>query len=98
MFTAALSPTCGQREPMLGWRLVLASDWTSQMALELAEHDPIWDCRVACVRCNATIEVSVFAIEPRPAVVKQSLNELLIDFGWLPTSLGGYCRQHADRR
>ena len=68
------------------------------MALELAEHEPIWDCRVACVRCNATIDVSVFAIEPRAAVVKQSLNELLIDFGWLPTSLGGYCRQHADRR
>ena len=68
------------------------------MALEFDEHESIWDCRVACVSCNATIEESVFVIEPRAAVAKQSLNELLIDFGWLPTPLGGYCRQHSARR
>lgn len=65
------------------------------MALEFAENESTWDCRVVCVRCNETIEVSVFAVESRSAVVKQSLNELLVDFGWLPAPLGGYCRQHA---
>lgn len=65
------------------------------MTLEFDEHESIWDCRVACVRCSETIDVSVFAFESRMTVVKQSLNELLVDFGWLPTALGGYCRLHA---
>ena len=29
------------------------------------------------------------------AAAKQPLNELLVDYGWLPTSQGSYCRQHA---
>jgi hypothetical protein len=67
------------------------------MALEFAENESTWDCRVGCLSCSETIEVSVFVVESRTSVVKQSLNELLVDFGWLPTALGGYCRRHAVR-
>ncbi len=67
------------------------------MTLEFAEHESVWECRVECANCGDSIDVSVFVTESRTAVVKQSLNELLVDFGWLPTALGGYCRQHATR-
>jgi len=65
------------------------------MALEIAEHESVWEYRIVCASCTETIEVSVFVLESNVAVVKQSLNELLVDFGWLPTPLGGYCRHHA---
>lgn len=66
------------------------------MALEFAEHESIWDCRVVCLKCSEAIEVSVFVFHSSAAIVKQSVNELLVDFGWLPTSSGGYCRQHSS--
>jgi hypothetical protein len=56
---------------------------------------------IQCRSCTAGIDVSV----PRPernnatihdkAIEKESLNERLVDYGWLPTSKGCYCPRHA---
>ena len=59
--------------------------------------------RIQCKSCSAEISVSVLVPErygpPRrqKAIERHSLNELLVDYGWLPTSKGYYCRRHAAR-
>lgn len=53
------------------------------------------DFRVRCEGCGAAIELSVVVPEDNEAIEKQDLDELLVDYGWLPTSHGGYCPQHA---
>ena len=53
------------------------------------------DFRVRCEGCGAAIELSVVVPEDNEAIEKEDLDELLVDYGWLPTSHGGYCPQHA---
>ncbi|BBZ76011.1 hypothetical protein MANY_13480 [Mycolicibacterium anyangense] len=63
--------------------------------LEIVAKAAIWDYHVECDRCSAAIDVSVLVCRPSPAIAKHTLNELLVDFGWLPTVRGGFCRSHA---
>jgi hypothetical protein len=57
--------------------------------------------RVQCQSCRAEIGVRVIppsrdnATPREKAIQKDSLNEILVDYGWLPTSTGYYCRRHA---
>jgi hypothetical protein len=59
--------------------------------------------RVQCQSCRA--EIGVRGIPPshdnaapgEKAIQKDSLNEILVDYGWLPTSNGYYCRRHAPQ-
>jgi hypothetical protein len=59
--------------------------------------------RVQCQTCRA--EIGVRGLSPsrdsatrrEKAIQKDSLNELLVDYGWLPTSTGYYCRRHAPQ-
>lgn len=59
--------------------------------------------RVQCQSCRA--EIGVHGVLPLrdnatrrdKAIAKDSLNELLVDYGWLPTSTGYYCRRHAPQ-
>jgi hypothetical protein len=56
--------------------------------------------RVQCQSCTAVIDVGIHlpyhnATEHDTAIEKESLDELLVDYGWLPTSKGSYCPQHA---
>jgi len=59
--------------------------------------------RVQCRSCPAEIGVNVGAGERdnatrhETAAQKISLNEQLVDYGWLPTSDGYYCRRHAPQ-
>jgi hypothetical protein len=59
--------------------------------------------RVQCRSCRAEIGVhSVFPLRDNAtrrdkAIAKESLNELLVDYGWLPTTTGYYCRRHAPQ-
>ena len=59
--------------------------------------------RVQCRSCPAEIGVSNLAgdrdnaTRHEKAVQKDSLTELLVDYGWLRTSDGYYCRQHAPQ-
>lgn len=63
--------------------------------LAVGAKSAIWDFHVQCDRCANVIDVSVLVCMPAPALAKHTLNELLVDFGWLPTADGGYCRRHA---
>jgi hypothetical protein len=56
--------------------------------------------RVQCQSCMAVIDVGIHlpghnATEHDKTIGKESLNELLVDYGWLPTSKGSYCPRHA---
>jgi hypothetical protein len=59
--------------------------------------------RVQCQTCRA--EIGVRGIPPwhddatpgEKAIQKDSLNEILVDYGWVPTSTGYYCRRHAPQ-
>lgn len=53
------------------------------------------DFRIQCESCTAVIDLSVLVLKLDDAAARQPLNELLVDYGWLPTSRGSYCRQHA---
>jgi hypothetical protein len=59
--------------------------------------------RVQCQICNAQIGLSVrlpgdyHATDHHNAIERNSLNELLVDYGWLPTSKGYYCPHHAPQ-
>ncbi|HTY27331.1 MAG TPA: hypothetical protein VMD51_04165 [Mycobacterium sp.] len=55
----------------------------------------IWEFHVECDHCATTIDVSVVVYKPTQSAAKQALNELLVDYGWLPTVDGGFCRAHA---
>ena len=63
--------------------------------LDVIATSAIWDFHVQCDRCTNAIDVSVLVCMPAPVLAKHALNELLVDFGWLPTVDGGYCRRHA---
>jgi hypothetical protein len=41
------------------------------------------------------MDLSTVVSKPDGAIARQTLNELLVDYGWLPTAEGTYCRQHA---
>ena len=51
--------------------------------------------RIQCQSCTAVVTLSVLVLKLHDAAARQRLNELLVDYGWLPTSQGCYCRQHA---
>ena len=56
--------------------------------------------RIQCQSCMAVIDVGIHlpghnATEHHNTIEKESLNELLVDYGWLPTSKGSYCPRHA---
>jgi hypothetical protein len=54
---------------------------------------------VRCEHCLVIIRLGV--VSPNPdrdhddARLIEALNELLVDYGWLPTRSGRYCRNHA---
>jgi hypothetical protein len=55
---------------------------------------------VQCQSCTAVIGAGIHlpghnATEHDNTIEKQSLIELLVDYGWLPTSKGSYCPRHA---
>ena len=56
--------------------------------------------RVQCQSCTAVIDVGIHlpdlnATEHDTAIEQELADELLVDYGWLPTSKGSYCPQHA---
>lgn len=59
--------------------------------------------RVQRQSCHA--EIGVRGIPPsrdnaaprEKAIQRDALNEILVDYGWLPTSKGYYCRRHAPQ-
>jgi hypothetical protein len=56
--------------------------------------------RIQCQSCIAIIDVGIRlpgrnATELDNTIAKAWLNELLVDYGWLPTSKGCYCPRHA---
>jgi len=55
------------------------------------------DYTVRCETCLVVIRLGVVATDRSPDDVRviQALNELLVDYGWLPTRSGRYCRHHA---
>jgi hypothetical protein len=55
----------------------------------------IWEFRVVCDHCATAIDMAVLVYKPTLAAAKQALNELLVDYGWLPTAGGGYCHAHS---
>jgi hypothetical protein len=55
----------------------------------------IGDFSIQCRSCTAVIALSVVVVNLDPKTARRSLNELLVDYGWLPTSDGSYCREHA---
>jgi hypothetical protein len=65
-------------------------DWTN-------EHP------IQCQSCNAEIGLSILVPEDynvtdhENAIERNSLDELLVDYGWLPTSKGYYCPHHAPQ-
>lgn len=63
--------------------------------LDVVAKAAIWEFHVECDHCSTTIDVAVLVYKPTPAAAKQALNELLVDYGWLPTVGGGYCNVHA---
>jgi hypothetical protein len=64
---------------------------------QISEH------RIQCQSCSAEIGVSVLlpehgnATQHDNAIETDSLNELVVDYGWLPTSRGYYCPHHAPQ-
>lgn len=57
--------------------------------------DPVTEHHIECVRCTASIDLSVLRLEIRETYVTHSVDELLVDYGWLPTTQGSYCPDHA---
>jgi hypothetical protein len=55
----------------------------------------IVEFHIKCERCSAVMDLSTVVSKPDGAIARQTLNELLVDYGWLPTAEGTYCRQHA---
>jgi hypothetical protein len=59
------------------------------MLNQVSEH------RIECQSCR--VEICVSVLRDTAVVEKRSLNERVVDYGWLPTSRGYYCRQHAPQ-
>jgi hypothetical protein len=53
--------------------------------------------RVKCEICDAAIDLMTVNMrgDNSAAIDRQQLNELLVDYDWLPTSRGRYCPKHA---
>ncbi|NTY59688.1 hypothetical protein [Mycolicibacterium sphagni] len=51
---------------------------------------------IVCEACTASIDLTVLAAD-RAAFEIHATEELLVDYGWLPTSRGAYCPEHAAR-
>lgn len=58
---------------------------------------------IECQICSVAIDVNTVSPDrcnqthSAVATEKNALNEVLVDYGWLPTSKGYYCRQHAPQ-
>jgi len=63
--------------------------------LDVVAKAAIWEFHVECDHCASSIDVSVLVYKPAQSAAKQALNELLVDYGWVPTAGGGFCRAHA---
>jgi hypothetical protein len=59
--------------------------------------DPTSERRIECVTCATVIELSFVVPEHKQAYEIQVIDELLVDYGWLPTTTGSYCPRHARR-
>lgn len=59
--------------------------------------DHITDYVVRCESCLVVIHLGVVSTDHGADDIRliQALNELLVDYGWLPTRSGRYCRTHA---
>ncbi|HMZ14259.1 MAG TPA: hypothetical protein PLI79_12155 [Mycobacterium sp.] len=51
--------------------------------------------RIVCLSCTQTIDVSVLVVDGRETIAVHAVEEILVDYGWLPTPRGSYCPQHA---
>lgn len=57
--------------------------------------DNVSDRQIVCLSCTQTIVISVRANEEREIFTVHAVEELLVDYGWLPTPRGSYCPEHA---
>ena len=57
--------------------------------------DRLRERHIVCLSCTATIDVSVLVGDRRETFTVQAVDELLVDYGWLPTTRGSYCPRHA---
>lgn len=93
-------------EDYLGGRTEITEGMMNAIEVGLRAYDPCLSCathaqtwarefRIHCESCSAVIVLSVLVLEHRDATPRYSLNELLVDYGWLATSNGSYRREHA---
>jgi len=59
--------------------------------------DPTAERRIVCVICSTVIELTFVVPGHKEAYEIQVIDELLVDYGWLPTRNGCYCPRHAKR-
>jgi hypothetical protein len=59
-------------------------------------RDRINERHIVCEVCTASIDLAVLAYD-KVAFEIHATEELLVDYGWLPTSRGAYCPDHAPR-
>ena len=57
-------------------------------------RDRISERHITCEVCTASIDLTVLAGE-RARFEIHAIEELLVDYGWLPTPRGSYCPHHA---
>jgi hypothetical protein len=57
-------------------------------------RDRISERHIVCEACAASIDLTVLA-NGRIRFEIHAIDELLVDYGWLPTSHGAYCPDHA---
>jgi hypothetical protein len=59
-------------------------------------RDRISERHIVCEACTASIDLTVLAHD-RVAFEVHATDELLVDYGWLPTPHGAYCPDHSRR-
>ncbi|MCX2933155.1 hypothetical protein ORI20_23060 [Mycobacterium sp. CVI_P3] len=59
-------------------------------------RDRISERHIVCEVCTASIDLTVRA-DGRVRFEIHATEELLVDYGWLPTTRGAYCPDHARR-
>lgn len=57
--------------------------------------DQVQQVRIQCLNCSEFLAISAPASTGKSATAKNRVNELLVDFGWLPTTHGPLCRIHS---
>lgn len=57
-------------------------------------RDPVSGRHIVCEACTASIDLTVLA-NGRVSFEIHATEELLVDYGWLPTSRGAYCPDHS---